>query len=71
MTADNSMPSPQDLMRNAQSLRERSEALIESNRVMAKLMKATFDGLVDEGFTPSEALEIVKARGPFLAGGSS
>ncbi|MGX5627082.1 hypothetical protein [Bacillus cereus] len=32
-------------------------------REMSKVYKARFDGLVSEGFTEQQALEIVKSRG--------
>ncbi|MBG9548404.1 hypothetical protein [Cytobacillus firmus] len=36
---------------------------IEAFKLNAKLIKARYDALKDEGFSEQEALEIVKARG--------
>jgi hypothetical protein len=39
------------------------EQMVEAYHLSAKLMRARYDSLVEEGFTEPQALEIIKARG--------
>lgn len=41
-------------------MRDRLPGMIEYNRVMAKLQRETYLAYIDQGFTPKQALELVK-----------
>lgn len=60
---DLNLPSPAEMMRQNQELKKRFEATAESISLQAKLLRSAYESLLDTGFTPLEALEIVKARG--------
>jgi len=57
------LPSPQEMMRSTGELQARFEALCESVAFTAKMIRASYEALVRQGFTEAQALEIVKARG--------
>jgi len=42
--------------------KEKLPYLIQNTVLTAKLLKAKYDNLVDAGFTPEQAMDIVKAR---------
>ncbi len=62
------LPSRQEMMRMTGEIRKRFEAIVEDNRLQAKILKASFDGLVAEGFTQDQAMVIVTKRGPYIGG---
>lgn len=48
-----------DLIGTTEALRRQLPALVEYLPILAKFKKAQFDALVAEGFTPSQALELI------------
>lgn len=53
----------QKMREGVERLRVNSEQWIEVLGIQAKQIKAFYDALVREGFSQSDALEIVKVRG--------
>jgi hypothetical protein len=51
---------PDKLAAAAEKLRRELPALIQNTQMIAKLRKAQYDAYVAEGFTPAQALELVK-----------
>ena len=60
---------PQEVMEETNNAKKYMEAAAEGIALQARLMKACYESLVDSGFNDKQALEITKARGPFLVGG--
>lgn len=52
-----------DLIQSVHAAKESQPYLIEYHEVEAKTYFERYEALQEEGFTPSEALEIIKARG--------
>ncbi len=52
-----------ELRKSVQSTSICAEQIIESCRLSAKFLRARYLALVEEGFSHSESLEIIKARG--------
>jgi len=53
--------------KNMQDFEESFELRCDIYKTMAREFKVLFDAYVSEGFTPEQALEIIKARGTSLA----
>ncbi|KKM65234.1 hypothetical protein LCGC14_1493380 [marine sediment metagenome] len=60
------LASPQDMMRMVSNIKERFEATVEFIAIQAKLFRASYEALIDQGFTEDQALDLVKARGTLL-----
>ena len=60
-----------EMMEGVKQMKLFFEPMSEQIAAAAKFMKACYDSLVEAGFTPQEALQITKARGPFLVGNGS
>jgi len=61
---------PQEMMADVNKARRYMEATAEGTMIFAKMMRVCYESLIDSGFSESQALEITKARGPFLIGGN-
>lgn len=52
-----------DLKKYLHEMRENLQFIVEAQAGQAIMLKARYDALVKVGFTKTEALELVKARG--------
>ena len=55
---------PDELAAAVAELRARLPGRIEYQRIMAKLQRAAYDAYIEQGFTPKQALELVKDLKP-------
>ncbi len=62
------LPSSQEIHAQTKEFKKRVEALVESLKPQAAMLKGAFDSLLREGFTQEQALKIVCARGYTLGG---
>lgn len=62
------IPSHHEIMRQTEEFKKRIEALVESVRPQAKMIRAAYEALVSEGFSEAQALDIIKVRGWNLGG---
>ena len=62
------LPTPNEIMRQNADMKKVFEPFVETLGMQAKVLRAVYEALVREGFTPAQALEIVKARGYDLSG---
>lgn len=60
---------PQECMEDTERAKKYMEAMAESTMLHAKMMRVCYESLMDSGFNENQALELTKARGPFLTGG--
>lgn len=65
---ENQLPSSQEIHAQTKEFKKRVEALVESLKPQAAMLKGAFDALVREGFTLEQALKIICARGYTFGG---